>query len=258
VPAVRVGRVLAWLRLPAERRPHLITLYFSEVDHQGHEHGPDSPEVAAAVQVVDQEIGALEAGLQRLALPVDVIVVADHGMATVQGDWITLDQYFPDAQAFEKIVAGNLYAKSEADAQRAYEALRGKSDKFTVYRRAQMPPALHDDSNPRSGDPIVVTNGPYLVRFSAPPPEAAIAEHKQVGAHGFDPARVADMKASFFAAGPDIRPGATVTPFDNVDIYPLVAKLLGLDIARLQTGPIDGDVRPLQGILQNGASEPGK
>jgi len=254
----RVQQVLAWLRLPAERRPHLITLYFSEVDHQGHEHGPDSPEVAAAVQVVDQEIGALEAGLQRLALPVDVIVVADHGMATVQGDWITLDQYFPDAQAFEKIVAGNLYAKSEADAQRAYEALRGKSDKFTVYRRAQMPPALHDDSNPRSGDPIVVTNGPYLVRFSAPPPEAAIAEHKQVGAHGFDPARVADMKASFFAAGPDIRPGATVTPFDNVDIYPLVAKLLGLDIARLQTGPIDGDVRPLQGILQNGASEPGK
>jgi len=254
----RVEQVLAWLRLPEERRPHLITLYFSDVDHQGHEHGPDSPEVAAAVQVVDKEIGALEAGLQKLALPVDVIVVADHGMATVQDDWITLDQYFPDAGAFEKIVAGNLYTKSEADAQRAYEALHGKSDKFEVYRRAQMPAGLHDDSNPRSGDPIVVTNGPYLVRFSTPPPEAAIAEHKQVGAHGFDPARVPDMRASFFAAGPDIRGGAMVTPFDNVDIYPLVAKLLGLDIAHLKTGPIDGNIRPLQGILQNGTPRTGK
>ena len=32
-----------------------------------------------------------------------------------------------------------LYPKSEEDAQKAYEAMRGKSDKFTVYRRAQVP-----------------------------------------------------------------------------------------------------------------------
>jgi predicted AlkP superfamily pyrophosphatase or phosphodiesterase len=254
----RVEQALAWLRLPEDRRPHLITLYFSEVDHQGHEHGPDSPGVAAAVQVVDREIGALEAGLKKLALPVDVIVVADHGMATVQGDWITLNEYFPDAGAFEKIVGPNLYPKSEADAEKAYEALRGKSDKFDVYRRAQTPASLHDAGNPRSGDPVIVTNGPYLVRFSAPPPGTAFAEHKQVGAHGFDPARVPDMKASFFAAGPDIRAGVTVATFENVDIYPLVAKLLGLNIAGLKTGPIDGELRPLQAILQQDASGSGK
>jgi predicted AlkP superfamily pyrophosphatase or phosphodiesterase len=248
----RVEQVLAWLRLPEERRPHLITLYFSEVDHQGHEHGPDSDEVRAAVQAVDKEIGALEAGVKKLALPVDIIVVSDHGMAAVQGDYITLDQYFPDAGAFEKIVGSQLYAKSEADAQRAYAALHGKSDKFEVYRRSQMPTPLHDDRNPRSGDPIVVTTGPYLVRFSAPP-SSGTPEHKQVGAHGFDPERVPDMKASFFAAGVDIRVGVTVAPFDNVDIYPLVAKLLGLDTSHLKTGPIDGDLRPLQGILRNRA-----
>ncbi|MGA2814497.1 MAG: ectonucleotide pyrophosphatase/phosphodiesterase [Candidatus Acidiferrum sp.] len=246
----RVAQVLSWLRLPEAQRPHLITLYFSEVDHQGHEHGPDSAEVAAAVQVVDNEIGALEAGLKTLSLPVDVIVVSDHGMASVQGDWITLDQYFSDGQAFEKIVSGNLYAKSEADAQRAYEALHGKSDKFEAYRRKQMPPRLHDDSNPRSGDPIIVTTGPYLVRFSAPP-APGVAEHKQIGAHGFDPVRVPDMKASFFAAGPDIRTGVTVRTFENVDIYPLVAGLLGLDIAHLKTGPIDGELGPLQAILES-------
>src|SRR5271165_5202243 len=253
----RVAQVLAWLRLPAERRPHLITLYFSEVDHQGHEYGPDSPEVAAAVRAVDKEIGALEAGLKESSLPVDVIVVADHGMATVQGDWITLDQYFPDAGAFEKMAGGNFYAKSDADAQRAYEALHGKSDRFDAYRRAQMPARLHDDGNPRSGDPIVVTTGPYLVRFSAPP-ATGVPEHKQVGAHGFDALRVPDMKASFFAAGPDIRGGVSVATFENVDIYPLMAKLLGLDITHLKTGPIDGDIRPLQAIVQSPAGGSGK
>ena len=252
----RVEQVLAWLRLPEAQRPHFITVYFSEVDHQGHEHGPDSEEVRAAVAAIDKEIGALREGLSKLQLPVDMIVVADHGMATVQGDWITLSDYFPDAGAFEKIVGPNVYPKSEADAQRAYEALRGKSDKFTVYRRAQMPPALHENSNPRSGDPIIVTTGPYLVRFSAPP-LSAMPEHKQVGAHGFDPAQVPDMKASFFAAGPDIRGGSTVAPFDNVDIYPLIAKLLGLDISHLKTGAIDGNLQPFQGVLQQSAQKAG-
>ena len=102
----------------------------------------------------------------------------------------------------------------------------------------------------------IVTTGPYLVRFSAPP--SAMPEHKQIGAHGFDPAQVPDMKASFFAAGPDIRAGATVAPFENVDIYPLVAKLLGLDITHLKTGPIDGEIRPLQEILINGTVSSGK
>jgi predicted AlkP superfamily pyrophosphatase or phosphodiesterase len=256
---VRVEQVVAWLRLPAERRPHLITLYFAEVDHAGHEFGPDSEQVRAAVQVVDKEVGVLREEVSKLNLPVDVIVVSDHGMAKVQGDWITLDQYFPDAGAFEKIVSPGLYARSDADAQRAYEALRGKSDKFDVYRRSQMPAALHDDSNARSGDPIIVTNGPYLVRFSAGGQSSNMmapnARHDEVGAHGFDPARVPDVKASFFAAGPDIRSGVTLQPFENVNVYPLIAKLLGLDIVHLKTGAIDGDLRVLGPILKDSVRE---
>jgi predicted AlkP superfamily pyrophosphatase or phosphodiesterase len=249
----RVAQVLDWLQLPAEQRPHLITLYFADVDHAGHEYGPDTEQVRAAVQVVDREIGALREGVGKLNLPVDVIVVSDHGMAKVEGDWITLDQYFPDAGAFEKILPPQLYAKSEADAQRAYEGLKGKSEKFEVYRRAQMPAALHDDSNPRSGDPIVVPTGPYLVRFSAPP--AGTPEHQMVGAHGYDPKAIPEMKATFVAAGPDIRAGAKVAPFENVNVYPLLVKLLGLDIVHLRTGAIDGDLKVLQPILVEGAGK---
>ena len=47
--AKRIEQVIAWLRMPAGQRPHFITLYYSNVDHAGHQYGPDSPQTAAAV-----------------------------------------------------------------------------------------------------------------------------------------------------------------------------------------------------------------
>ena len=42
LPEQRVDQVLAWLDLPADRRPSFLTLYFDAVDHAGHVHGPVS------------------------------------------------------------------------------------------------------------------------------------------------------------------------------------------------------------------------
>jgi predicted AlkP superfamily pyrophosphatase or phosphodiesterase len=250
----RVEQVLAWLQLPAEKRPHFITLYFSDVDSAGHAHGPDSPEVASAVREVDDEIGRLVAGLADMKLRVDVIVVADHGMAKVEGDWINLGEYF-DSRLLEKGVEGFIYPRSEDAAAKIYAALDGKSDKFKVYRSGQVPAGLHFDGNLREGDPVVVATGPYLIRVNAPAAAAAAdadAMHPAgppAGMHGYDPAHMPEMKAIFFAAGPDIRPGQRVEPFENVNLYPLIAHILGLDISRLKTGPVDGDLKVLQGIL---------
>jgi predicted AlkP superfamily pyrophosphatase or phosphodiesterase len=250
----RVDQVLAWLKLPAEQRPHFITLYMSDVDGAGHGHGPDSPEVADAVTKVDKEIGRLAEGVARLKLPVDLVVLADHGMAKVDGDWIDLDQYF-DKSLVVTPVESFLYPKSEADAAKIYSALNGKSDKFKVYRNGKMPPEAHFDGNPREGDPIVVPTGPYLLRVSTPPVNATSMAMKvygpPAGMHGYDPAKMPEMKAIFFAAGPDIRAGTKVAPFENVAVYPFVARILGLDITNLKTGAIDGTIAPLQGILKN-------
>src|SRR6202789_919076 len=89
----RVDQVLAWLHLAPEQRPHLITPYFSDTDTAGHRYGPDSPEVAAAVHELDGEIGRLMDGIKESKLPVDLIVLADHGMVKVDGPPIRLDQY---------------------------------------------------------------------------------------------------------------------------------------------------------------------
>jgi alkaline phosphatase D len=139
-----------------------------------------------------------------------------------------------------------LYAKSQsdADAEKAYHSLLGVSDTFKVYRRAQVPAYLHFSSNSREGDPVIVPTGPYPIVAHDPNSNGGTRLPPR-GGHGYDPRQMTSMKAIFFAAGPDIRPGVTTAPFENVDLYPLIATILGL-----HTGPVDGNLRALQGILQ--------
>src|SRR3984957_9836020 len=106
-------------------------------------------------------------GIKESKLPVDLIVVADHGMAKIEGPPIHLDDYGLQTSFFEQIQGAMLYPRSEDDAQKAYLTLRDKSDKFLVYRRAQVPADLHFDSNPREGDPVIVPTGPYFISFGA-------------------------------------------------------------------------------------------
>src|SRR5580698_453208 len=250
----RVEQVLAWLHLPREQRPHLITLYFSDTDTAGHRHGPDSPEVAEAVHELDGEIGKLMDGIKESRLPVDLIVLADHGMVKVEGPPIRLDRDGLNPSWFVQIVDSILYPKSDEDAQKTYDVLRGKSDKFLVYRRAEVPAFFHFDSNPREGDPVIVPTGPYLITARADAHDQS-EEHPPVGMHGYDATHMPEMKALFVAAGPDIRTGIVLKPFENVNVYPLIAQILGLDIANLRTGPIDGKLNVLGGILKGKVGE---
>jgi predicted AlkP superfamily pyrophosphatase or phosphodiesterase len=238
----RVEQILAWLQLPPEKRPHFITLYYANTDHAGHAYGPDAPETAEAVKHVDELMGQLSEGIAASGLPVDLIVVADHGMETLQGGWVDLDKW-ADLSQFE--TSGPLlYAKSDADAAKAYQSLLGESDTFKVYRRAQVPTYLHFNSNPREGDPIVVPTGPYPIEARSPNSNGG-AKMPPRGGHGYDPRQMPSMKAIFFATGPDIRAGSTVASFENVNVYPLIAGILGL-----HSGPIDGEIGVLQGILK--------
>lgn len=238
----RVEQVLAWLQLPPEKRPHFIALYYANTDHAGHTYGPDAPETAEAVRHVDDLMGKLSDGIAALGLPADLIVVADHGMETLQGGWVNLDKW-ADLSRFE--TSGPLlYAKSDADAEKAYQSLLGASETFKVYRRARVPAYLHFNSNLREGDPVVVPTGPYPIEAR----EANASEGMRMpprGGHGYDPRQMPSMKAIFVAAGPDIRPGVTVISFENVDLYPLITKIL-----ELKSGPIDGEIGPLQAILK--------
>lgn len=244
----RIDQVIAWLKLPAAQRPHFITLYYYEPDHTGHDAGPDSPQTGDAVHHVDALMGILMADLKTLHLPVDLIVASDHGMATVEGDWIDLDRY---ADLSQFVTVGSLlYAPNEQAAERAYQQLRGASDKFVVYRRRDVPAHLHLSANARIGDPVVIPTGPYLIRAHAPTDTKNPPEAPPKGEHGYDPYKMKTMRAIFYAAGPDIRAGYKLKPFENVDVYPLIAHILGLRI-----GKIDGTIEPVKGILRGGSGK---
>ena len=53
------------------------------------------------------------------------------------------------------------------------------------------------------------------------------------------------MRAVFIADGPAFGDGVVLPPFDNVDVYPLLARLLGI-----APQPNDGDPRTLLPALR--------
>ncbi len=243
----RIAQLITWLQLPPAQRPHLLTLYYSNTDHAGHDFGPDSPEEQAAVAHVDTLIGHLKARLDATHLPIDLIVLADHGMIHSQGDWITLDQ-FADLSAF-KSEGTLLYPPDDAAAALAYADFLAHPDpRFSVYRRADVPAPLTFNQNPREGDPVIVPNGPYQFRAHTPKPspDGKAPRKPSLGEHGYDPARIPEMKALFLAIGPDIRPHTQLPTFQNVDIYDLICHLL-----QLTPAPNDGTLTPLLPALKH-------
>jgi alkaline phosphatase D len=247
VQQARIDDTIALLKLAADQRPHFIAMYFSEPDHEGHQYGPDAEETKAAVLKMDAIVGKLKAVLDKTRLPVDLVVVSDHGMAKVEGGWINLDE-FADLSSFET-VGPLLYGKTEEDRAKAYTALKHASSQFYVYRRKDVPAGLHYDGNPREGDPIIVATGPYAIRRKKP--DAGKPDQPpQAGGHGYDPHSMPEMKASFFAAGPDILPGVNLQPFENVNLYVWMTHMLGLKASKT-----DGNLNILAGTLRDNGGE---
>lgn len=245
----RVDTVLAWLDLPAERRPSLLTLYFSAVDGAGHEHGPDSPEVAEAIGRVDRALARLVAGLEARGLygRTNVVVVSDHGMAALSPKRVA---YLDDALDLDADVERVLYGATTLIWPRpgredaVVEALR-KLQHVEVYRREEVPERLHFRDHRRIAPVVAVadvgwtlTTRDYVERRGGP----------TGGTHGYDN-RAPEMGAILLARGPAFRSGATVGEVSAVDLYNVMAAALGL-----RPAPNSGDPAVLQSLLRPGVA----
>jgi alkaline phosphatase D len=103
-----------------------------------------------------------------------------------------------------------------------------------------MPAELDYTGEPRIGDPVVVATGPYSIRVHGPA-DPARDHPPNKGVHGYDPHVVPEMRAIFYAEGPDIRKGVALKPFENVNVYPFLAEILGLNAPT-----VDGDASLLE------------
>lgn len=244
----RVQTVVDWLKLPAEERPHLITFYMSEVDHAGHRFGPDAPETEKAVQELDEQIKQLTDAVATTGLPVNFILVSDHGMTQIDTE-NTLDlPTVVDTAKF--MVSGGgmvveLHAKNKKDKKTiksTYKQLKKQAENYSVYTRNSLPNYLHygakDDVYNRVGDILLLSDWPKVFHFSSRSPSP--------GTHGFDPYKVKDMHATFYAWGPAFKQGEEIPSFKNVHVYPLVTEILGLPYNH----KIDGDMTLVKEVLK--------
>ncbi|MBS1760953.1 MAG: alkaline phosphatase family protein [Bacteroidetes bacterium] len=223
----RIQIVKDWLQLPEDRRPHLITFYFPEVDHNGHEFGPDAPETQQSVRWLDSSIQKLVNTVNSTGLPVNFIFVSDHGMTTVDVDHPVIVPNNIDTTKFLVSFGAeitSLYAKNKADIPNAYQALKLQENGFKVYLRDSIPDSLHyktsDDVMNRIGDILLVADWPR--GFGTP------GRKMKSGAHGYNPYTVKDMHATFYAWGPAFKKHITIPSFQNVNVYPIVADILKL------------------------------
>lgn len=261
----RVDTLLRWLDLPREQRPALLMAYFSEVDSQGHRHGPDAPEVVAAVRSVDACVARLLRGLEArgLAARANVVVVSDHGMAAASTSRVVFLRSLLDAQRVYAIDSGAMVgvwprrldlepAERDALLAEAVANLTAGHANVSAWRREQVPQRFNYRASARIAPVVALADEGWFLDAAHDAPAAPPDPPQTFGQHGFDPA-LPRMGGILLARGPAFlapaqrAPGGEAAPgvVDNVDVYPLGCWLL-----RLAPAPCNGSVAPFLPALR--------
>lgn len=223
----RGDRLLGWLDRPSADRPVFLTLYMSDVDDAGHRHGPDSPEVEAAVARVDAALGHFVEGLERRDLlgRVNVIVVSDHGMAaTPRERAILLDDYvdLDTVSVVDWTPVLSLRSKGGHD-EELYVALRDKHPHLAVYRDRDLPERFRLRPGPRVTPVVGIADEGWTITTRARATDST--RRWGEGNHGFDH-ELESMRGIFIAHGPAFGQGQRVGVVRAIDLYALMADVL--------------------------------
>ncbi len=238
----RINQMVQWLELPESERPEFIAGYFSLVDSKGHKFGPNAQETKEAVQRVDELIGQFDRRLAELKLDVNLILVSDHGMSQVDPEKAILVKELGVSENDFAILNGatkvHFYKKPTSTVsiddikKQLMSESAGRYD--VLSKETLLERGIKDDS--RLADILIETTAPRTFKYKRPS-----TEH---GMHGY--AFTKDMGAIFIAKGPAFKRGFELTEVNNLDVYPTVAKILGLKLL----GPIDSDGASIAQAIQ--------
>lgn len=254
----RVDTIIHWLKMPENKRPEFVAGYFSIVDTAGHHYGPNSEEVAQAINEIDTLMGYFLKRLNtEVSHPVNIIIVSDHGMT---------DAGEENALAFRDIIPKNIqsipgvsiingqtqiyinFNKSVKEESRAliYKQLSNKNNNaYDVYQQKDYPKHWH--FNKESSHSKTLPNIIPDIIIEVKPPYTIVNKGKKAitATHGYDPKNNSDLTAIFIASGPDFKKGIEIKPFENIHIFPLVLDLLSLN----QSKNVDGKLSVLKQTL---------
>ena len=229
--ASRLEEIDRLMKLPIGERPSLICFYLEETNTAGHRYGPDSPELVAAVKLLDERIGLLQDQFKAEGIPVNFVIVSDHGMAQYANDsTIILDDYIglKDVQIdFDGTEVGLRPLKGTAA---ELVAKLSNLPHAKAYLTTDLPGRLHLSGNPRIPPVWIMVDPGYEMR-----PRGflkAVHDYVLVANHGYDN-KYEQMHATLIANGPAFKSDGTVFPdAPNVDVYNLLCATLHLKPAK--------------------------
>ncbi len=237
----RLDTVIAWLQLPEDIRPHLIMWYMHEPDGVSHDHGPDGEVTRSMIIYLDSLVGVFLEKLEKLPISdqVNFIVCSDHGMgATCEERVVVLEDYI-DTAWFDIIEGYNpnfIVKVKEGYLDTAFSVL-SNIPHIKAWKHGEVPEYLNYGHHPRTLDIILLADSSWIVELEE-------EETYERGAHGYDNTNT-DMHGIFYATGPAFKENQTHPTFENIDIYPLVANILGLEPAK-----VDGKLENVTGMLR--------
>jgi predicted AlkP superfamily pyrophosphatase or phosphodiesterase len=179
----------------------------------------------AARLAVDSALGHLMSGIEAMPIRdrIYTVLVSDHGMAPHSPAQTVLISSILDTTG---IIIGDLGPNAHLYVRGGVQQARIIRDSLNrhlqhgrAFLRDELPNRLHFSSNPRGGDIIVMMDESYEISRRLP--------RTAGGNHGWDPINPS-MYGIFLAAGPGIKKGATIAPFENIQIFPFLAEALGL------------------------------
>ena len=243
--ATRLHDLIARLQLPEAQRPVVTTFYFEETNSAGHQHGPGSPEVGVALQLVDEELGEILRQLQLAGIPANLVVVSDHGMTPVSPDrWMFVDDYLDLKKVQIDFSAPAAGLRPLAGTPEELVAHLVNLPHARAYLARDLPARLHiDPANPRTPPVWIMPElGWHVGRRSL---YDIVSMRTMAGDHGFDPA-YRDMHGILIAHGPAFKSdGRRIEPVENVHLYNLMCA-----VEDLKPAPNDGDDRLVRAFLK--------
>jgi predicted AlkP superfamily pyrophosphatase or phosphodiesterase len=247
------GKYAVWIL--EKKKPGLLTLHLTALDHVEHETMPFSEESIAVIERLDAIIGTIRAAEEKIAPGrAYMAVVSDHGFAKYDQQ-LNLFPVFRDAKLFDVDDKGKITdwrAMPWETGGSAAIVLKNPTDAATLGEVKELLAKLAAD--PANGIDRVLDaeelhkrggypNASFFVglkpgwrtgnSLSAP----LVSKIKPGGTHGELP-DLPDLRAAFFLVGPGVPAGKNLGLIDMRDIGPTLAKEMGLQLPSAEGKPL--------------------
>ena len=238
----RIDTVIKWLSYPVEKRPGLVTLYFDEPDATSHDAGPVSGTTGKIVHRLDSLIGVLRFKLSQLPISdrINLIVLSDHGMAQLSPDkYINIRDVVPNRMTAGIFGSNPFYLiNANEGKQDSILILLNSTRGLKAWKKSEVPERMHYGTHPRIPEIVVLADSAWSIGTRAG------SSSYTGGTHGYDNVNT-DMHAIFYATGPAFKRNFSIGTMNNVDIYNIVCKVLGI-----KPSPNDGNPKTIKPLFR--------